>query len=98
MSSSIWWMPMKNKFKNMSLQGKISGIYICANLLILIVVLVLFRSINTISGRIDLVYQENLQLSDLSQSLQQVQDSMMEYLSVKTNDSLEDFFRNCLRI
>ena len=85
---------MKNKLKNMSLQGKISGIYICANLLILIVVLVLFRSINTISGRIDLVYQENLQLSDLSQSLQQVQDSMMEYLSVKTNDSLEDFYRN----
>ena len=87
-------MPMKNRLKNLSLQGKISGIYILANLLILIVVLVLFRSINSISGRIDLVYQENLQLSELSQSIRQVQDSMVEYLSVKTNDSLEAFYRS----
>ncbi|MBR6478721.1 MAG: HAMP domain-containing protein, partial [Lachnospiraceae bacterium] len=85
---------MKNRLKNLSVQEKISGILITANLLILIVILLLFGGINHISGRIDVVYRDNLRLNELSSALLNVQDSMAAYLSAKTSDSLENFFRS----
>ena len=53
---------MKNKLRNLSLQGKISIIYICANLLILIVNIFLIMGINSMSSKMEMVYRENLHL------------------------------------
>lgn len=85
---------MQSRIQNLSVQGKITWILITANLLIFITILLLFGGINQISDRIDAVYRENLKLNELSSALLGVQDSMEAYLSARTSDSLEEFFRN----
>ncbi len=85
---------MKNKFRNLSLQAKISSIYILANVFVLFSNFLLLFGINSMSNELDKVYQENLTLNSLSENLNAVQDSMMEYLSSKTTESLENYYRS----
>ena len=85
---------MKNKWSSLPLQGKISVIYIYANVMILIVNIILLMGINSMTKEIDKVYQGNLHLNEVSEALSGVQDSMTSYLSVKTTDSLENYYRN----
>ncbi|MGN0376661.1 MAG: histidine kinase [Suilimivivens sp.] len=88
---------MNNKLhslSNLSLQGKISSIYILTNLLVCLVNLLLILGINRMSGEMELVYQDNLHLNELSAALSDVQNNMTEYLNVKTSESLEDYYRS----
>lgn len=78
----------------MSLQIKLTSISLLANLFVFFINIVLLAGINIMSRRIDTVYQANLQLNELSVSLNQVQDSMTEYLNAKTSDSLENYYRS----
>lgn len=82
------------KFKDRSLQVKVSSIYIVANFLVFIVNIVLLISINNMSNKLDMVYQKNLYLNELESSLQDVQDHMTDYLNVRTSDSLENYYRS----
>ena len=83
-----------NKLRNSSLQLKISLIYIVANLFILCVNLVLLVGVNNMSSKLDVVYQDNLHLNELSDALTMTQDSMTAYLNAKTSDSLENYYRS----
>lgn len=85
---------LRNKFRAASLQGKISSIYIVANVFVLVVNLILLFAINSMSNRMEKVYQDNLTLNALSESLHSVQESMTEYLNVKTSESLENYYRS----
>lgn len=85
---------MKNKFRDLSLQAKISSIYILANVFVLFANLILLFGINSMSNELEKVYQENLTLNSLSESLNAVQDSMTEYLNSKTTESLENYYRS----
>lgn len=87
-------MKLRSKLSSLSLQVKISSIYILTNLLVMGVNIVLMFGINNISNRLDMVYQDNLHLNELSDSLTAVQDNMTDYLSSKTSDSLEDYYRS----
>lgn len=82
------------RLSTISLQVKISSIYIFTNLLVMVVNVVLLLGINNISNRLDMVYQDNLHLNELSDSLTVVQDNMTDYLSSKTSDSLENYYRS----
>lgn len=83
-----------SKFRSLPLQGKISIIYIFANLLVLIVNVLLLVGINSMSYEMDMVYQDNLHLNEMVLALEDVQDSMTDYLNAKTSDSLEDYYRS----
>ena len=85
---------MRTRFRNMSLQIKLTTISLMANLFVFFINIVLLAGINIMSRRIDTVYQANLQLNELSVSLNQVQDSVTEYLNAKTSDSLENYYRS----
>ena len=85
---------MKKKFRQLSLQAKMSSIFILANLVVFAVTIILILGINSMSSEIDTVYQGNLRLNELSDALTAVQDSMTDYLNSKTSDSLEEFYRN----
>lgn len=85
---------MRNKLRNLSLQGKISSIYIFANLLIFIVNIILLMGISSMSNEMEMVYRENLHLNELSDALTAVQDNMTDYLNVKTSDALENYYRS----
>lgn len=83
-----------NRFRSLPLQAKISMIYIFANLLVFVINIILLMGINSMSGEMDMVYQGNLHLNELSMALENVQDSMTDYLNAKTSDSLEDYYRS----
>lgn len=83
-----------NKMRKASLQFKISSIYIVTNLLILMMNMVLLGGINSMSTSLDMVYQDNLHLNELTDALGAVQDDMTDYLNSKTSDSLEDYYRS----
>ncbi len=79
---------------NLSLQVKISSIYILTNLLFCLVNLLLILGINRMSGEMEMVYRDNLNLNELSEALDAIQNSMTDYLNAKTSDSLEEYYRN----
>ena len=83
-----------NRFMNLPLRRKIITIYTLANLLIFIVNTLLIVGINSMSVEMELVYQDNRQLNQLTDALRDVQDSMTTYLSSKTTDSLEEYYRS----
>lgn len=85
---------MTKKFRQLSLQAKMSSIFILVNLVVFAVTVILILGINSMSSEIDMVYQGNLRLNELSDALMAVQDSMTEYLDSKTSDSLEEFYRS----
>lgn len=84
---------MLNKIRNLSLQAKISSIYILANFLVFVVNAVLLLGINSMSNEMDMVYRDNLHLNELGNALTQVQDQMTDYLNTKTSDSLMEYYR-----
>lgn len=85
---------LKSKFQSLPLQVKIMSIYICANVFVFLVNMILLFGINSMSSKLEEVYQENLTLNVLSESLNSVQDSMTEYLNSKTSESLENYYRS----
>lgn len=85
---------MMNRLRDVSLQYKISSIYIVTNLLVVLVNIVLIVGINTMSGRLEMVYQDNLHLNEFSDAIDALQDNMTDYLNVKTSDSLENYYRS----
>ena len=85
---------IKDRFYDFSLQGKISSIYILANIFVLLANFVLLFGINSMSQELKKVYQENLTLNELSEGLTSVQENMTEYLNVKTTEALENYYRS----
>ncbi|MBO6240939.1 MAG: histidine kinase [Butyrivibrio sp.] len=83
-----------NKFLNSPLQTKIISACVLANLIIFMVNLFLIFGINSMSKDMEMVYEGNRSLNELSTALNKVQDSMTEYLSSKTSDSLENYYIN----
>ncbi len=83
-----------NRFLNRPLQYKIISVCVFVNIIIFIVNIFLILGINSMSQDMELVYQDNRYLNQLSEALTSVQDSMTVYLSSKTSESLEDYYRN----
>lgn len=83
---------MRNRFRNLPLSHKISGIFILANLLTFIVDILLLVSINRMSIEMEETYRENRHLNELSEALDGVQRTMTEYLNSKSTDSLSDYY------
>ncbi len=85
---------MNNKLSHLSLQGKISSLYILTNLLVFVVNLLLLFGINRMSGEMEMVYRDNTHLNELAQALTDVQNNMTDYLNAKTSDSLVEYYRS----
>ncbi|MBP5533305.1 MAG: histidine kinase [Lachnospiraceae bacterium] len=83
---------MKEKFRNLPLRIKMAGISLSVNMLVFLINIVLLLAMNNMSDKIDTVYTANLQLNEISSALNDVQDSMTEYLDTKTSDSLENYY------
>ena len=83
-----------NRFWDLPLRKKISSVYILANILVFVVNIFLIIGINSMSVEMDMVYQDNRTLNELSAALDRVQDSMTAYLDAKTSDSLEEYYRS----
>lgn len=85
---------MKSKLRGMPLRYKIMMITLAVNLMVFGINMFLLLGVNSMSNKIDTVYQANAQLNDLSVCLNAVQNNMTEYLTAKTSDSLENYYRS----
>ena len=63
-------------------------------LLMLGINIILYSQVNKTIRRMDTVYSSNVDLTELSDSLSAVQESLYAYLSVKTSDSLENYYKS----
>lgn len=87
-----------NKFLNKPLQFKIISVCVFTNVLIFIVNLLLMLGMNAMAVEMEKVYEGNRQLNELATAISDVQDSMTVYLSSKTSDSLEDYYRSAQKL
>lgn len=83
---------MRRNYRDLSIQGKMAIVYIFASVLVLIVNLSLLFGINSLLLKLETTYQDNLDLNEINMALDDVQNSMTEYLNVKTTDALENYY------
>ena len=84
----------KLRWQDLSLTTKVLLEVILVTTIMFVVNLVMYWQVNRMAGRISQVYTSNVSLSELSDSLDEVQDSTYNYLLVKTSDSLEKYYRS----
>lgn len=82
------------RWNKLSLQWKLTAAFVLTSVIILIVNLIMYYSINKMMGKIDQVYVSNVNLNELSDSLDEVQDSMTQYLNTKSSDAIDAYYRS----
>jgi len=85
---------MKN-WKTWSIRLKLIAAFLLTFLIIFFVNVFLYANINFMTGKIDQVYQSNSSLNEMSEALDGVQESLTEYLNVKSSDTLDSYYRSC---
>ena len=85
---------MKINHKNATIQGKLIFAFILTTMVLLFVNFYIYYNINLMVMNLNKIYMSNVELNELLDSLDDVQDSMTEYLNTKTTDSMETYFRS----
>lgn len=83
---------IKERWTNYSLQIKLVIVFISTITLIVGINIVLFFNINIMIKKVDNIYISNVTLNQLSGALNDVQESMKEYLDTKSSDALEEYY------
>ena len=84
---------IRKKWNNASVRSKMLLAFIVPIILILIVNIYMYVSINTMIARVDEIYVANVSLNALSETLTDLQNSMKEYLESKSTEALNDYYR-----
>ncbi len=81
------WRDMPLAVKVLFQVGMVAIILFSANIL-------MYWQMNKTMQSLDMVYASNVDLTELAESLEAVQTDMYNYLTVKTSDSLENYYRS----
>ena len=84
---------VRKKWNNASVRQKMLIAFIIPVILILVVNIYMYVSINTMIARVDEIYVVNVSLNELSDNLTLLQNSMKEYLESKGTSALNDYYR-----
>ena len=76
-------------WESLSIRVKLTSAFLFTLLILFFINLFLYMNVNSMLERVNEVYQSNSSLNELSETLEKVQNSMTEYLSVKSTDTLE---------
>ena len=90
-------MPEKKRhlrWEDISLTTKVLITATLVALLMFLSNLVLYLQVNRMTEKLQQVYISNVSLTELSESLDQVQDHMYNYLLVKSSDTLENYYKS----
>ncbi len=82
------------RWKDVPLGRKVLLAVVSIMFLMLVINIILYSQINKTIRRMDTVYSSNVDLTELSDSLSDVQEALYAYLSVKTSDSLENYYKS----
>ena len=86
--------PGKNIWGRLSLEKKILLAVTLMILTLFVSNIFIYLQVNKIAGKMDTVYASNVNLSELSEALKHVQKDMGDYVSVKSSDSLESYYKS----
>ena len=84
---------LKSKFKSLPLQTKLVAVYCFTTVLILAINIFMYSNINNMLGRLDQIYVSNINLNELSDSLEQVRGNLNNYLNTKTTDAMDGYYK-----
>ncbi len=82
------------KGRYLTLQQKLTALFVLTALFILTVNLYMFSVTNEMTGKVEEVYASNVNLNELAGKLDQVQKSMEEFLNTRSSDAMEDYYRS----
>ena len=82
-------------WESLSIRVKLTSAFLLTLLILFFINLFLYMNVNSMLERVNEVYQSNSSLNELSETLEKVQNSMTEYLSVKSTDTLDAYYQNC---
>ena len=82
------------KWMYMTLQQKLMALFCLTSVVILAVNLYTYAVISRMMERVEKVYTSNANLSDLSEGLDGLQAAMSDYLSTKSSDAMEEYYRS----
>lgn len=83
---------IKTLAKN-SIQAKLMTAFLTTTFLILFVNVLMYSNTNRMLKSLDSVYVANIKLNAISDMLDNVHDAMIEYLSTRSSDSMESYYR-----
>ena len=82
------------KWMYMTLQQKLITLFCLTSVVILTVNLFTYAMLSQMMGRVESVYTSNVNLNDLSNGLEELQEAMSAYLSTKSSDAMEQYYRS----
>ena len=74
-----------------SIQTRLSGVMLLVLVFALGINVFIFKQIHTAVTRIDAVFSSNTSVNELSESLEQVESTVYEYLNTKSTQALENY-------
>lgn len=80
--------------QNVSIRWKLIMVFVFMIILVFVVNMFMYISINKITKQLDEIYVSNVQLNAISDELGLVQDSMTSYLNTKTSDAMESYYEH----
>lgn len=87
-------MKVTDAFRNRSIRFKLVLTFTITSVLIFLVNLYVYSSLNSMINRVDEIYAGNVALTEMGETLEGVQNSMAEYLKTKSTDALELYYKN----
>lgn len=81
-------------FGGLALRKKVSLAFAVSMGLVVLVNLYMYMSINRMVDALDTIYASNVTLGTLADTLDQVQNNTYEYLTAKSTDALESYYRS----
>ena len=82
------------RWQDLSLTTKVLIEVLLMTLIMFTVNLVMFLQVNRMAAAVGQVYESNVGMEELSESLDEVQNSTYSYLLVKSSDSLERYYKS----
>ena len=80
-------------FRNLSIRNKLLMTFALTATLMFLINIILYNEINRSMRKLDEVYATNVSLNELTECLERTQEEVEEYLSTKSSDSLENYYR-----
>ena len=94
MSFKHRFVKISKRFQSLSIQIKLIIAFFFISFIIISVNMGMYLNINTIIGEIDAVYQSNVRLTKLRESLDRVHTNLTEYLNTKSTDAINSYYRS----
>ena len=86
-------MRFQKIFADLSVRKKLILIYSLTAVIILVTDIIVYLNVYNMVTRIDNVFESNISLSELSDSLDNVQISMTDYLKRKSTDNMDAYYK-----